>query len=279
MQITEINVFAYSKFNDFVQDFYERKHQADRRFSHRYISQVLGDKSPSFFQKFLEGQRKLSPHQIEQLSRLFGLEEHESRYFRILYLYSHAPSRLERELYLEQLISLNHTPRRELAKDLLGYYGHWYTPVIRSSLSVLNVNHDLKPLVAAIHPKITVQQAREAIQLMAKMKVISKDENDYWKPSDEGLFAKDNFHDAVIQNYRHQCLDLASRVLEEQPSQQDMHFSTATMSLSAEAHQRIMDKLEKFRSDVRSIVRKDTQAPTKVIHLQTQAFPILKGNS
>jgi len=46
--------------------------------------------------------------------------------------------------------------------------------------------------------------------------------------------------------------------------------------VSEESHRRILDKLEKFRSEVRSIVRKDPNKPTKVIQLQTQVFPLLE---
>jgi len=204
------------------------------------------------------------------------LADHEARFFRVLYLYSTASGRMEQELYLEQLISLNHTPRRELTHDLQQYYSHWFHPAIRSILSVHRIGNEYRHLGSLLRPKISARQAQDAISLLSKLKLIAMNENGHWIPTDENLFVKDPFHDAIIQGYRQQCLDLASQVLASNPVGGEYHFSTGTMSVSKDAHQRILNKLEKFRAEVRSIVRKDSQPPCKVIHLQTQTFPLLE---
>ena len=276
MEKVDVNIFAYSDFREYARDYYEARHKADRKFSHRFIAQKLGDKSPSFLQKVIENTRRLNPHQIETLIRLFMLEDFEAKYFRVLYLYSTAPSRLERELYLEQLISLNHTPRRELAHDLYEYYRHWYNPAIRSILSVADIGDDMRLLASTVRPHITSQQAKESIALLNKLGLIKKDDAGFWKPANEGLFVKDTFHQEAIQSYRHQCLDLASEAIEQGRNNPDYHFSTGTMSISEDAHRRILDKLDKFRAEVRSIVRKDPLTATKVIQLQIQAFPLME---
>lgn len=271
-----IDIFAYSNFRLFMRDYYELRHQKNRNFSHRFVAKMLGEKSPSFLQKLIDNERRLNPHQIEALIRLFNMAEHEAKYFRVLYLYSTASTRTEQELYLDQLISLNHTPRRELSSDLREYYSNWFNPVIRSVLSVIKVGNDFKRIANVIHPKITVRQAQDAVHLLAKLKLIEMDEDGHWIPTDEGLFAKDAFHNAFVQGYRQQCLDLASQIIASNPNNEKSHFSTAAMSISESAHQRIIRKLDKFRSEVRSIVRKDAEAPSKVLQFQIQAFPIME---
>jgi len=274
-----INIFSYSDFRPFIRDSYQAHHKKDRAFSQRYIARMLGEKSPSFLQKIVDNKRRLNPHQIESIIHIFNLTAHEAKFFRVLYLYSTASSRIEQELYLEQLIDLNHTPRRELTQDLMQYYRHWYHPAIRAILSVKPMGDNFKYLASLLRPKITAPQAHEAISLLAKLHLIAKNDAGLWIPTDENLFAKDPFHSVILQNYRQQCLDLASEVLASRPSESDLLFSTGTMSVSSEAHQRIMNKLEKFRAEVRSIVRKDSKPPCKVIHLQTQAFPLMEALS
>jgi uncharacterized protein (TIGR02147 family) len=278
MDSTAINIFGYSDFRAYLRDYYSKRHSLDRSFSHRFLAQKLGDKSPSFLQKLLDDERRLSPHQIEILIHLCRLEEHEAKYFRVLYLYSSAPGRTERELYLEQLISLNHTPRRQLELDLFEFYRHWYHPALRSILSVVDVQDDFRMVTKMIRPRISVNQVKDSIALMARLEIIQKDANGYWKPASEALFVKDNFNQAIIQNFRQQCLDLASQALVQGHGKEDYHFSTGTMSVSSDAHRRIFDKLEKFRAEIRSIVRKDSLPPTKVIQLQTQIFPLMEND-
>ncbi len=271
-----IDIFAYSNVRHFMRDYYDLRHQANRNFSHRYLAKALGEKSPSFLQKFIDNERRLNPHQVETIVRIFNMAEHEAKYFRVLYLYSTATTRTEQELYLDQLVSLNHTPRRELSSDLREYYSHWYNPVIRSVLSVVKMGNDFKKIASMIHPKVTARQVQSAVQLLAKLKLIAWSDEGFWVPSDEGLFTKDSFHDAFVQGYRQQCLDLASQLLASQTKSNPMHFSTAAMSVSESAHQRILRKLDKFRSDIRSIVRKDDQVPRKVIQFQIQAFQLME---
>lgn len=198
-----IDIFAYSDFRPFIRDYYGIRHKANRNFSHRFVARMLGEKSPSFLQKLIDNERRLNPHQVEVIVRLFGMAEHEAKYFRVLYLFSTATTRTERELYLDQLVSLNHTPRREISSDLREYYSNWFNPAIRSVLSVERFGNDYKRLANSIRPKISASQAQDAIKLLAKLKLICMDSEGHWIPSDEGLFTKDAFHDVFVQGYRH----------------------------------------------------------------------------
>ena len=44
-----VSVFDYMDYREYLKDFYQEAHSLDRNFSHRKISELLGDKSPSFF--------------------------------------------------------------------------------------------------------------------------------------------------------------------------------------------------------------------------------------
>jgi len=277
MEAVTPNIFSYSDVRAYLRDYYEVRHQCDRLFSHRFIANALSDKSPSFLQKVIQNERSLTPHQIEALIRMFGLLEHEGRYFRVLYLYSTASNQTERELYLEQLISLNHTPRTEVQRNQLEYYRHWFNPVIRTLLSCIDFSDDPAKLVRLIRPKITLGQAKKSLQLLERLGLIKQNADGFWKPLDENLFVKDAFQDGILQSYRHQCLELASSAVDEATNNHDFHFSTLTMSVSEGAHRRIQAKLDKFRAEVRSIVSKDPDSPSKVLQLQNQIFPVVQN--
>ena len=146
-----VSVFDYMDYREYLKDFYQEAHSLDRNFSHRKISELLGDKSPSFFLKVIQDGRKLKPAQLEILPGILKMSAEEGTYFRALYTFAHARQKIEREYWLKQIVAHSRVACEELDPSLIQFYSDWIHSAVRAALSFVNVaDDDVSPLVKGI---------------------------------------------------------------------------------------------------------------------------------
>jgi uncharacterized protein (TIGR02147 family) len=78
--------------------------------------------------------RNVTSSFVERFVSGFSLEKNEARYFIALFKFSQADTS-ERELYYDQLISLNRTPKKVMDRRIFQYYQNWYNGTIRALLN------------------------------------------------------------------------------------------------------------------------------------------------
>lgn len=268
MPKTELSIFKYVDYRLFFREYYSARNKADRHFSHRYLSEKLGDKSPSFFLKVIQGQRRLSDDQLEKITKMFDLDREESRYLQAMYRYGIAKDNAEREYHLGLMVAISSPSRKELGSEASDFYSEWYHSVVRALLGVLDVSDDFTQLTRRLKPTLTAIQTRQSMQLLERLKLIEKNTKGFWKPQENAIFFKSPIQDATMRSYRLKCLDLAKLAVSAPQSQNPPQFFTTTMTVSEDALERIRKNLAKFRSEVRTIVSRDNQQQTRVVQLQ-----------
>ena len=268
MPKTELSIFKYVDYRLFFREYYHVRNKADRHFSHRFLSEKLGDKSPSFFLKVIQGQRRLNDDQLEKIMRIFDLDREEFRYLQAMYRYGIAKDNAEREYHLGLMVAISSPSRKELGSEASDFYSEWFHSAVRALLGVLDIGDDLTPLTRRLKPTITAIQARQSIQLLERLKLIEKNDKGLWKPKENAIFFKSPIQDATMRSYRLKCLDLAKLAVSAPQSVNPPQFFTTTMTVSDEALERIKKNLAKFRGEVRTIVSRDNQPQTRVVQLQ-----------
>ena len=112
------NIFDYNDFRKYLKDYQAAKRRHDRRFTKSAICKLLGlPNSRSYFNDVLNG-KLVSNTYIERFVKLLEFDTDEARFFRVLVKFNQADIPSERELLIEQLISLNKTPKKVLDKDI-----------------------------------------------------------------------------------------------------------------------------------------------------------------
>jgi uncharacterized protein (TIGR02147 family) len=108
------NIFSYNNFREYLRDYYTCQSQKDKTFTKAHICRELGlPNTRSFFNDILRG-RHLSPLKVPLLVKILKLQKEEEQYFRVLVNFNQAFDPDEKELLLDQLISLNRTPKEIL---------------------------------------------------------------------------------------------------------------------------------------------------------------------
>lgn len=269
------NLYSYIDFRKYLNDFQEAKKQQDHTFTRSAICQFIGlPNSRSYFTDVINGKR-VTPAFVERFLRFLQLSKDEAQFFRVLVKYNQSEDAYERELYLDQLVTLNKTPKTQISHAAYEFYSKWHHTVIRMMLDVVDYKDDINLLTKNITPEITEKQAVASIALLKKLSLIEKDHNGFWRPSQKTITTGDFMQDAMLLRFQAQCLDIAKKALFV-TADIPQHILTNTISISRTAYKRIEKYLDKFRSEVRSVAHKDEEKADRVYQLNIQLFPLSK---
>jgi uncharacterized protein (TIGR02147 family) len=248
---------------------------SSKNFTKAFVCQELGlPNSRSYFQDVLNG-KFVSELKVPLFIKLLRLSHDESQYFRVLVKFNQCDDPEEKELLLDQLITLNRIPQKIVSPKAYSYYKEWYHSVVKALLEVIDFSGDYAGLGHKLLPPITARQARGSIKLLMDLGLIKKNERGFYKPTDKvvstGAFAQD----AIIRQFQMKCIGSARFALLKNRGQPE-RVLTNTISISEEGYKRLETHLQKFCSEVRSIVHKDEKKPDRVYQLDILLFPQMR---
>jgi uncharacterized protein (TIGR02147 family) len=267
------NVFEFADFRKFLEDHQAKRQAADRTFTRARFCKELGlPNTRSFFNDIVKGTRHLSRNYVDRFTLALGLDEEEAQYFRVMVDFNQSENPRDREMLFDRLVSLNRTPSRFIKPEEYEFYRRWHHTTIFSLLDVIDFKGDHAALAKRVLPRITAAQARESIALLKKLGLIRRDESGAWKPASKTLDAGAYVRSALVQQYQLQCLELSKRaMLAEGPAPRN--FSTVTLSVSKRGLGLIERKLQRFKSEARSIAHREAEPADRVYQLNIQFFP------
>jgi len=269
-------VFEYIDFKKYLQEYYAWKKSQDPAFSHSYICHRLGQaNSKSYFNNVLKGRATISATFVDRFIELLELKPDEAKYFRALVNYNQTASPNEKEFFFDQLVRLNSTPHAIVEKNAYEYYKEWHHTALRALLDIMDFKDDYKALASTLYPAITVKQARDSIDILKRTGMIERNSAGFWKPTNKVVVSGNFIKDALVKQFQIKCLEHGKSVL---ASEKDLgqRTITLTLSLSDEAIARITQRMDQFKSEIRSIVHKDEKPATRIFHLNVNLFPMSK---
>lgn len=268
-----LSLFDFSDFRKFLVDYQAMRQAQDRTFTRSRFCRELGlPNTRSFFNDIIKGTRSLSRNYVERFVLALDMNEEEARYFRTLVDFNQSDRPGERELLFDQLVSLNRTPARFVSPDEYEFYRHWHHSTVFSLLDVIEFKDDYAGLAKRIFPSITVAQARESIALLKKLGLIRKSTEGIWKPTAKTLDSGKYVKSELVKQYQLQCLELSKRAM-LMDHKAARNFSTITLSVSKAGCELIEKKLQKFKSEARSIAHREAAPADRVYQLNIQLFP------
>lgn len=264
------NIFEYIDYRKYLEDYRLARKEWDEGFTHTYICFKLGQRgSRTLYNNIVRGRKNLSAEFIKRFNMLLELNAEEAVYFRVLVLYNQSTEVQEKELYFEQLVQMNNTPKRELGEELFEFYNHWYYSSIRALLDIYDFKSNYKQLAEKLKPQITVNQAKESISLLRKLGMIDKNKDGYFKPVEKSITTGEKIDHHQVKKYQLQCLDQAKMaVMDNDPS--SYKSSTLTLSISQKGFERILKRTEQYRKEVFAIVNKDEDIADRVYQVNVQ---------
>jgi uncharacterized protein (TIGR02147 family) len=92
------DIYLYSDYRRFLQDYYDLNKAADYHFSFRYLSMRAGFSSSGYYKRIMQGIRNLSVQAAERTCEALGLAGEKGRYFMMLVFLDRAGTTMNREV-------------------------------------------------------------------------------------------------------------------------------------------------------------------------------------
>lgn len=268
-----LSIFGYQDFRRFLLDWWQARQALEPDLSKSEMSRRLGlPNTRSYFTDVLAG-KKVTELFVDRFLVALELTAEEGRFFRALVQFNQAETPEDREVAFDRLVSLNRTPHRRLDPREYSYYRHWWNGAVRAVLAIEDHADDWDRLAARIQPAITARQAREAVDLMRELGLVALDERGVWKPTETTLSTGSDNRDELVLQMQMQQFDLARRAIMTR-FRDPKEIATSTLSLSRGGVELVRQRVERFRSDVRSIAHKDPDPADRVYSLCLALFPL-----
>ena len=266
--------YDYNDFRRYLTDWHCARQAADPEFSKSEVSRQLGlPRTRSYFTDILAGKR-ISGTFLDRFILVLSLDKDEARYFRVLVRFNQAQTPEDRELSFDQLVALNKTPRHGLEQQHYLYYRHWWNGAIRALLEISDYHGDEPGRIAKdLTPPITTGEAKASLELLLKLGLVAKNAKGFLKPTTRNLATPESSRDELVRQLQIQQLELAQCSLLMPPSPDRRTFSN-TISVSDSSWEMILQRIERFREELRSIVHRDPDPANRVAQFTLSFIPL-----
>ena len=274
-----VSVFQFLDARDFLRQAYDAEKRLNKDFSQRYIAKAMGAGSSSFFKDVLAGRARLSPPRVSKFAKMFRLSPKETEYFENLVQYTQAETDAEKERLLKKLSGETPVGAYSILEAFqMEYLKKWYYAAVRELLAFTDFRADSEEyadLGKKLEPAISETEARSAIQLLLKLKLIRKNAKGRLEKVDKVVSTVNSA--AQVASFKpgiRANLELASRALDEFPVKV-RPFSYLTLSVSEESLTQIRDILRSTRRQILDLVSRDPSID-RLYQLNMQLFPVSK---
>jgi len=267
-------IWEYSDYRQALGDFLVAERSLRPQFSLRWFAQRAGFSSHSFPGLLVAGKRNLGEEGLERLAKALRLKGRAATYFRALVRHNQSRTPAEREVTLEALKKLRAgRDAHRLRKDQWEYYDRWWHPVVRELVVYSDWRGEPSRLATMLSPPITIEQARQSIELLERLGLIVKGAEGRWLQTDAVVSAVD-VPGSVLREARTQYLLRAVEASERLPPT-ERHASWAVLAMGRKTFQEVTRLLDEARQ--RSLAEAILDPAVEGVYVVSlQAFPVAR---
>jgi len=267
------SIFNYLDYRAFLRDYYESRKRSETFFSYRYMANKL-KMDHSLLVKILSGKRHIADNAIENFITFCKFSKREAQYFETLIHFEKARSKEQSRLYFEALLHLKGYRSATIAKEQYEYFQKWYYVAIRSLLDIYKFKGNYKELASLLNPPITVPQAKQAIALLKKMKLIKMEKDGSYSVTDAHVTTGEKWQHLAIAAYQKETIQMSASSIDRDPREL-RDISSITMSIDEECFDDIKEILRECRASVIKRVDSIPDGQTdRLYQLNMQVIPL-----
>jgi len=264
-------IFEYTDYRKWLRNAFEEFKRQKTVVSWRYMAMKL-NADPGNLLRISQGKIHLATTMILPVAAFFALNEKETAFWTELVYFGRAKTDKEALSHYEKMQVLKGIPLKRLEKKELEFYRHWYYNAIRSIIGICNFDGDYLGLAEACTPTITEKQAKDAVALLASLKMIEKDADGFWRVTDTFVSTGGNWRSEAVTSFQKETISLARESLDRHhASLRDI--STVTMTFDIDDIALIREKIKEFRTDILRLSQEGT-GDNAVFQLNLQMFPL-----
>ncbi len=266
-------VFEFIDYRKFLASYYSGKKEASRYFSYRYFARKAKIYSPSFLKHVIDGKRNLTRPMIEKFCVGLELSAKEAVYFRNLVLFNQAKTSAEKQEYYATLRTMfGGIKESVLSSDQYDYFAQWYTSVIRELICMYDLKDDYKKIAAMVLPQILPSEAKAAMKLLIRLKLVRIREDGTYAQTNSSIVADNSVTSIAVRSFNKAMLDLAKNAVDN-IDRQERHVSCLTVGISPATYDVLSAEIEAFKDRVKLIVNQDKES-SLIYQMNISMFPV-----
>lgn len=251
------SIFGYRDYRTFLADHFAYHKSREPRFSLRVFARhpVLKLGSSSFLSAVLKGRKNLSQSLRLRFGKALGLTLAELEYFELLVQANQGKTAEERAHYQSRLALLHGSPARTLLESEHRFYARWWYPPVWHWIGLHPDQGNPARIAKAIRPRLEPAQAEEAIRVLLDLKLIKRLANGYAVTERHLAGGRGESARAYARDYLRLALDELDR-----PPAGAGDFQVWSFALSERGRERLREKLETLRAEVRELISREAGA-------------------
>jgi uncharacterized protein (TIGR02147 family) len=277
METTSPSIFEFTDYHQFFKSFYQFNKAKKKSYSFRYLAR-LSDVSASMLAATINGKRKITVTTAEKIAKVLNFSVRETDYLLALVSFEKAKNHLDKNEAFSRIINLRGQSKQKfLDTDQYEYYSRWYHSAIRELVSLPFFKEDPSWIAQMLLPNISVIQAQKSLQLLLRLKLITRDEKGTLHQTNTAISSEYEIHTLSIRNFSREMIDRARESLETVPVEL-REISGITMGISEACIDRIKQRIRIFKEELVSMVIDDKSESSDVYQFNIQFFPIVNNS-
>jgi uncharacterized protein (TIGR02147 family) len=270
------NIFQYTDYRQFLQDYYDDQKKKKPAFSHRYFARLAGINTSAYLKLVIDGKRNLSPPTVQKFVKAIKFNKKEAEYFDNLVFFNQAKTDKTKDTYFQRLMMLKPKVKlKGLKQDQYEYYTREYYVIIRELVSLPSFVEDTEWIANTINLPLNAKQVERAIDVLLRLGLLKRDGSGKLCHSNFTVSTPPEVHSLEILNFQRSMLNMAKNILTTVPSNlRDMR--SMTIPVPIESIEEIKQRIQDFQQDVANIINKGTHNFGSVFQLNIQLFPTTK---
>lgn len=255
-------IFEFKDYRAFLLAHFAYRKSREPAFSLRVFSRDphLGLSSSSFLSAVLKGRKNLSQGLRLRFGKALGLKPAEQEYFDLMVQANQGKTTDERIHYQSRLGRFHGSHARTLADSEYRFFERWWYPVVWHWIGLHPQQANPARIARSIRPRLEPAQAEEAIQVLLDLKLIKRLANGY-AVTERHLASRPGQRQEAGRMHARAYLRFALEEL-ARPHPVSGEFHVWSFALSERARERLREKLEALRAEVRELVAETASAET-----------------
>lgn len=274
MQRPILNIFDYTSYRKWLQDYCEAQKREATSFSFRSFAKKAGFASPNYLQLVIQGKRNLSDDSIASITKALGFGKKAASYFASLVHFTQTSDIAEKNRLFSGITRFkNRSVTTKIIADQFDYYNEWYHCVIRELAVGLRADSiDYTLLARKVYPAILPKQAKKSVALLLGLGLLRVNDDGLLEQASPLIATDRETQSVAIRNFHGKMLGIAREALVNVPPG-DREISSLTMRISRSGFEKVKKRIQDFKEELMQIVRQDENVDS-VYHADFLLFPV-----
>ena len=269
-----MNIYKHISYRTLMEDWFAFKKESNPRFSYRLAARRIKSKSPSFIKDVIKGTKSLNTEQQDKFITLLAVSEEDGEYVRQLYILEHATSSEIKHAAMEKISAMRRMNSTfKIEGESYRYLSRWYCPAVREMSMQPNFRCNPQWIAERLVPKITLEQAQEALQILQDLEMLSFTSPTEYTTSEGSFSTPMQVQGLAVHNYHEQMLSLAKGSVKQFPEQQ-RHLLGVTVSINKDLVPTLKKELNSMVARVLDVCESDTNPKNHTIQVGIHFFPL-----